>query len=144
MKFSVTKSKPIFLGKSTENWPPKIHHSFHSRKNSRNSHLMQILLTVRRGEVGAYKSTGVSQRVRATGRDKSQGNTRQKNSLVKQGFWSSRFLRDLSQVVHRTPRDRPVPFYTRPKNLLGLFLTSKGYFNPKLFGLFEITSENAL
>ena len=32
--------------------------------------------------------------------------------LFKQGIWSSHFLRDLSQVVRRTPRDTPVPFHT--------------------------------
>ena len=31
----------------------------------------------------------------------------------KQGIWSSQFLRDLSQVVRRTPWDTPVPLYTR-------------------------------
>ena len=36
----------------------------------------------------------------------------QKNFL-KQGIWSSRFLRDVSQVVRHTPRDTSIPFYTR-------------------------------
>ena len=31
----------------------------------------------------------------------------------KRGIWSSQFLRDLSQVVGRTPRDAPVPLFTR-------------------------------
>ena len=35
-----------------------------------------------------------------------------KNSS-KQEIWSSQIFRDLSQVVRRTPRDTPVPLYTR-------------------------------
>ena len=49
----------------------------------------------------------------------------QKNSS-KQGIWSSHFLRDLSQVVRRTPWDTPVPFYTRtsPCAIFGYFIFS--------------------
>ena len=47
----------------------------------------------------------------------------QRNSL-KQGIWSSHFCRDLSQLVGCTPRDTPVPLYTRtspwPRRRLGL------------------------
>ena len=60
---------------------------------------------------GGVQSTGVSQSVRETGRDESQG-VRSQVSL-KQGIWSSHFLRDLSQLVGRTPWDTPVPLYTR-------------------------------
>ena len=38
--------------------------------------------------------------------------SRSKNSS-KQEIWSSQFFRDLSQFVRRTPRDTPVPLYTR-------------------------------
>ena len=34
-------------------------------------------------------------------------------TLQNKGNWSSQFLRDLSQVVPRTPQDTPVPLYTR-------------------------------
>ena len=61
---------------------------------------------------GGVESTGVSQRVKVTGRDESQSVPSPQNSL-KQEIWSSHFLRDPSQVVRRTPRDTPVPLYTR-------------------------------
>ena len=77
-------------------------------------------LIFRRGEVGAYKVQayprewgsleGTSPKV-----FRPPGNL--ENSL-KQGIWSSHFLRDLSQVVRRTPWDTPVPFYTRTSPLL--------------------------
>ena len=62
--------------------------------------------------MGGVQSTGVSQSVRETSRDESQ------NVLSTQKLFKTRDLElpnflDLSQVVRRTPRDTPVPLYTR-------------------------------
>ena len=62
---------------------------------------------------GGVKSAGVSQSVRQTGRDESQSVPSPEKLSSKQGIWSSQYLRDLSQVARRTPRDTPVPLYTR-------------------------------
>ena len=59
---------------------------------------------------GGVKSTIVSQSVRGTSRDESGVFPHQKISS-KQGIWSSQFLRDLSQVVGRTPGDAHVNLY---------------------------------
>ena len=50
--------------------------------------------------------------MRETSRDESQ-NVLSTQKLIKREIWSSQFSRDLSQVVRRTPRDTPVPLYTR-------------------------------
>ena len=64
------------------------------------------------GKWGRKKCRSIPRSVRETGRDESQSVPHQKNSS-KQGIWSSPFLRDLSQVVRRTPQDTPVPLHTR-------------------------------
>ena len=66
----------------------------------------------RDGEVGCVQSTGVSQSVRDTAGDQSQG-LPFPEKLLKQRIWSSNFLSDLSQVVGRTLQDASVRFYTR-------------------------------
>ena len=45
----------------------------------------------------------------------------------KQEIWSSQFLRDLSRVVRRTPRDTPVPPYTRTSSWPNLILLQEGF-----------------
>ena len=70
----------------------------------------------RGGEVGAYK---VQAYPREWGRQEGTSpkvSPPQQNSL-KQGIQSSHLLRDLSQVVRRTPWDTPVPLYTRTSPL---------------------------
>ena len=67
---------------------------------------------------GGVKSTSLSQNLRETCRDESQCVSAEKESS-KQGMWSSQSLRDLSQVVGRTPRDAPVPWPSpRPRQPL--------------------------
>ena len=66
---------------------------------------------VERGS-GGIPSTGVSQRVTATGRDEPQS-VPSTETLFKTRDLELLFLRDLSQVVRRTPQDTPVHFYTR-------------------------------
>ena len=64
------------------------------------------------GRGRGVQSTGVSHNVRETRRDKFQSFPVQEKLFKTHGIWRSRFSRDLSQVVGRTPRDTPVPFCT--------------------------------
>ena len=57
---------------------------------------------------GGVQSTGVSQRVRATGRDESQS-VPTPEKVFETWDLELPFLRDLSQVVRCTPRDTLVP-----------------------------------
>ena len=59
-------------------------------------------------ESGGVQSAGVSQRVRVTGRDESQSVPSPEKLLKTWDLELPNFLRDLSQVVRRTPRDTPV------------------------------------
>ena len=61
---------------------------------------------------GGVRSAGVSQSVRDTSRDESQ-NVLSTPKLFKTRDLELPIFRDLSQVVRRTPRDTPVPLYTR-------------------------------
>ena len=72
-------------------------------------------------------STGASCLVSGTRRDEFQSVPSPGTSSLKQGFCSSHYLRDLSQVVGRTLWETPVPFYTRTSQRLQKGLGEKGF-----------------
>ena len=62
---------------------------------------------------GGVKSAGVSQSVRETGRDESQSVPCPEKLLKTRDLELPIFDGSLPKIVHRTPRDTPVPLYTQ-------------------------------
>ena len=69
-----------------------------------------------RGEVGVYKVQAYPKFLRWDWQGlvpKCSLPRKKKKNSSKEGIWSSKFWRDLSQIDGRTPRDTHVPLYTR-------------------------------